>query len=239
MQNKILPSITTTNNNDWRARIKEINELGGGIEEIALFPTCLKEKERWEMYEEIQKLDIKSIPYCHLRNDMTLEELDYLVKKFNIRVFSTHMAVEFPISQDWAKYNKVIFIESVYHHLDEEELKKFGGICLDFGHMENDRILFREKFKHNLKMLEKYPIGCNHIGAIKKISRIDDMGEVRYNYHKLDELSEMDYLKSYPEKYFSQFCAIELENTIREQLKVKEYIINLLNKKGDGTIFSQ
>jgi hypothetical protein len=35
----------------------------------------------------------------------------------------------------------------------------------------------------------------------------------------------MDYLKKYPKRYFSQFIAIELGNTIKQQLKVRDYIM--------------
>jgi len=44
MKRKVLLGLTTTFGSDWRAKIKEIDKLK--IQEIALFPTCLGEKNR-------------------------------------------------------------------------------------------------------------------------------------------------------------------------------------------------
>lgn len=227
MERKILVSITTTKGSDWRARIEEINQLG--LKEIALFPTCLEEEEREKLYSLLEKSSIKSIPYLHLKNDMKLEELDYLVEKYKIKVFSTHTQREYPLIHDYSKYRDRIFIENVYHYFDEEELKSFGGICLDLSHLENDRFLNKRKFEHNLKMIEKYPLGCNHISALKKTTHIDEAGVIRYDAHQLEDFSELDYLRKYPPRYFSPLIAIELENCIEEQLAVKDYLINFLN----------
>lgn len=229
MENKILVSITTTSDNDWRARIRDANELG--IEEIGFFPTCLGPNERQEFYKALLGSKIKSIPFCHLRNDMSVEEMDFLVEKYHTQVFNAHMEIEYPRVQDWSKYKKIIFIEFVYHKLDENELKEFGGICLDLSHLEDDRLLHKDRYEYNIKVLEKYPIGCNHISAVRKISRVDNIGEKRFDFHRLDDLSELDYLEGYPKKYFSPFCAVELENSIPEQVKVRDYINKLISEK--------
>ena len=223
---KFLPAITTTKNSDWKEKIKEIKNLH--LKEAAIFPTCLNEKERKELYQLIEKSGLEKIPFVHLRNDMKINELDYLIKNWKTEVFNIHMQVEYPLAYDYSKYKDIIYIENVYHSLDEKELKKFAGICLDFSHLENDRFLKKEKFKHDSKMLDIYQIGCNHISAIKKTTYIDEFGYVRYAFHYLNDFSELDYLKKYPLKYFSSFCAIELENSISEQLKAIEYIKNLL-----------
>jgi len=44
----------------------------------------------------------------------------------------------------------------------------------------------------------------------------------------LEDFSELDYLRKYPKDYFSSLIALELENTIKEQLKAKEYILDIL-----------
>ncbi len=224
---KVLVSITTTYNSDWRAKIKEINKFG--LKEVALFPTCLNKKERKELYKILEKSVIKSIPLVHLRDDMVLEELDYLIKEFNVRVFNIHPYAEYPYSCDYQKYKKMIFIENVYNPLDEKEIKKFGGLCLDFTHLENDKILAPEKFKHNVKIIEKYLIGCNHISCLKKVPHRDKLGYLRFDCHFLRKLSQLDYLKKYPKKYFSPIVAIELANTIEKQLAIRDYLINKIN----------
>jgi hypothetical protein len=221
---KILPSITTTPNSDWRAKIKEINKLG--LKEAALFPTCLNKKERQEMYKLLENSTIKAIPLVHIRNDMPPEELDYLIKKFQVEAFNKHTHSEFPFQHRYSKHRKMIFIENVYHPFDEKELKRFGGICLDVSHLENDKLIKPEKFEHNKRAIDKYPIGCNHISCIQKTLRHDEKDELCYYSHFLRKLSQLDYLKKYPKKYFSPIVALELENTIETQLKVRDYLIN-------------
>lgn len=214
--------------------IKEASDLG--IEELAIFPTCLNPAQRKEFYKFLEQSTVKSIPYCHLRSDMEVAELDYLAERYKTQVFSTHMRVEYPNPKHWSKYKKIIYVEFVYHVLDEEELKNFGGICLDVSHLENDRLLFKDVYESNVKIIEKNYIGVNHISAMKAVSRVDENKVVRYDWHRFDDLSEFDYLRGYPLSYFSPFVAIEVENSVKEQLKVKEYIINLF-KKAHGAVF--
>jgi hypothetical protein len=76
--------------------------------------------------------------------------------------------------------------------------------------------------------LNKFPVKCNHISAIKKDFRIEKDEKLRYDSHSFQDLSEFDYLKKYSLGLFSDFCALELENPIRDQLRVKEYILKTL-----------
>jgi hypothetical protein len=221
---KVLVSITTINNVDWRSQIKEANKLK--LKEVAVFVTGLNKKQRQEMYRLLENSSIKSIPFVHLRGDMGQEELDYLIKKFKTKVFNIHSKSEFPQSFDYSeKYRKMIFIENVYNLFKENEIKRFGGICLDFSHLENDRILKPEKFKKDVELIEKYPIGCNHASCLAKSTYRDAKRALRHDRHLLRKLSQMDYLKKYPKRYFSQFIAIELGNTVKQQLKVRDYIM--------------
>lgn len=211
--------------------MKEINKLG--IEEAAVFPTCFDAEKRKKFYRLLKKSRIKNIPFAHLRGDMKIKELDYFVKNFNTRVFCIHTAREFPIVYNYHEYKKMIYIENVYYPLSEKEVNDFGGVCVDFSHLENDRLFCEEKFKHNKTIIEKFTVGCNHISAVKNESYIYKghgcyKSHKRCDYHHLEKLSEMDYLKSYPLKYFSSYMAVELENSLEEQLKVGEYIRKII-----------
>lgn len=223
---EILPSITTTSKANWRKQIEELKKIE--LKEVAVFPTCLRKKERKEFYELLKETAIKRIPIVHLRKDMELWELDYLVKNYKTEVFNMHTQAEIPSTYDYSKYKNITYIENTYASYNEKEIRKFGGICLDLAHLENDRILAKEKFEHDIKIIEKCSIGCNHISVLKKVTLIDGAGEVRYDNHFLEDFSELDYLKKYPSAYFSPFIAIELENSITEQLEAKKYIIDLL-----------
>lgn len=211
--------------------MKEINKLG--IEEAAVFPTCLDVEKRKKFYRLLEKSGIKNIPFAHLRGDMKIKELDYFVENFNTRVFCIHTAREFPFIYDYSRYKKLIYIENTYYPLSEKEISGFGGVCVDFSHLENDRLFCRKKFEHNIKVIEKFPVGCNHISAVKNEIWIDEENRFekiryRHDYHQLEKLSELDYLKSYPLKYFSSYISVELENSFEEQLEAGEYIRKII-----------
>jgi hypothetical protein len=230
---KFFPNITTTKGSNWREKIREINSLK--IEEVALFPTVLNKDERKTLYSLIKNSTIKKIPFVHLRDDMDISELDFLVNEYDTRIFNTHSLREFPVNKDWIlKYRELICIENNYNYpLDPEEINKFGGICLDFAHLENVRILEPERYEKEIKVLNSFPVKCNHISAIKKeFSFVDEKKrKLQYDSHHLEDLSELDYLKNYPVKYFSEFCAIELENKISEQIEAIDYIKNFMGAR--------
>lgn len=220
---QILPTITTITPGAWKDKVKEVKKLK--LKEVALFPTCLNQKERKELYELLKETSIISIPIVHLRNDMAVQELDYLAKNYQTKVFNTHTRRERPFLYDYPKhYKKIIYIENTYEPLDEEEIKEFAGVCLDFSHLETDRILNPAQYRHNIKIIDKYGCGCNHVSAIKKESFRDKKNVLRHDSHHLEDLSELDYLKRYPLKYFSPLTALEFENSIKEQLKAIQYI---------------
>jgi len=222
---KILVSITTTRGSDWRGKIKEIKRLG--LKEVAIFPTCFKKEKREELYDLLEKADIRNVPFVHIRNDMAPAELDYLVEKFGAERFNIHTDREFPFIYNYSsRHRKMIFIENVYEPFDENEIRRFGGICLDMTHLDNDSLLCPGRFAHNVEILERNKIGCNHLSCMQKVLRRDfEDVSWRYDSHVLRKLSQMDYLKRYPKKYFSDMIAIELENTIETQLKVRDYLI--------------
>lgn len=218
----ILPSITTITPGAWREKLKEVKELK--IKEVALFPTCLNTKQRQEFYKLVKEAGIKSVPLVHMRSqDMKAEEFDFLVKNFKVQVFNTHTQREYVFCEDIKKYSHNIYIENTYAPMDEKELKEFAGICLDFCHLENDRLMFPKKYLHNIKLIEKYKVGCNHISAIKP-GPTEKHAYFKYSSHNLADLSELDYLKRYPLNYFSSLIAIELENSIKEQIEAIKYL---------------
>ncbi|MFH1423709.1 MAG: hypothetical protein ABIG29_02035 [Candidatus Nealsonbacteria bacterium] len=226
---QILPTITTITPGQWRQKLKEIKELK--LKEVAVFPTCLDEKERKELFSLLEETDIKRIPLVHLRSDMALSELDYLVRVFKTEAFNIHTGREYPPLKDYGSYRKIIYIENTFEPFDEDEIKEFGGICLDFAHLENDRLFRKEVYKHNIKIIEKYPRGCNHISGSKDFVFLNKGSHYRDSAHPhfLKSLSELDYLQRYPLNYFSTLIALELENTITEQLKTKEYLTAMFN----------
>jgi len=223
---QILPTITSiTPSGAWRDKVKEVKRLK--LKEVALFPTCLEQDERKELYQLLKETNVTSIPFVHLRNDMTIQELDYLATNYQTKIFNTHTQREFPFLFDYAKYKDIIYIENTYEPFNEEEIKEFAGVCLDISHLETDRILNPKQYEHNIKIIGKYSCGCGHISAFKKEPFRDIENVLRYDSHYLENLSELDYLKRYPLNYLIPLIAVELENPIEEQLKVIKYLLTL------------
>lgn len=226
---KVLLGVTTTYGSDWKAKMKEIKKLG--LKEVAFFVTCLDKEQRKEYYDLAKETGVKA-PFVHLRSDVDNEEIEYLMETFETKVFNLHTEREFPLDNDISKYKEKIYIENIFFGLLEEEVKSFGGICLDVSHLEEDRLSRPKIFKHNIEIIERSFIGCNHISAITKEVRFDEEEKVyRHDRHYLEDLSELDYLKKYPFSYFSDYVAIELENTLTEQLKIKKAIEEVINSK--------
>jgi hypothetical protein len=223
----IFPTIVTTSPR-WKEKIKEADEIG--LTEVAVFPTMLDKEQRKELYSLLSRSKIKSIPFVHLRSDMDVGEMEYFIKKYNTQVFNVHSSKEYPINKEWLKYASAIGIENIHDcYLDEDEIKKFGGICLDFTHLENDRMTDLNKFYKDSDLINKIPIKCNHLSAIKKVFKVEeDDKKLRYDSHYFEDLSEFNYLKKYSLNLFSDFCALEVENTLKDQLKAKEYVSKLI-----------
>jgi len=219
---KILPTITTITPGAWREKLAEVKKIK--LKEVCLFLTCLDKTEREEFYTLLKDTGVERVPFVHLRSDMSPEELTFLIRVYQTKIFNTHTKREYAPLYDYGKYKKIIYIENVYEPFDEEEVKEFGGICLDLSHLESDRLLRPESYQRIIEFLKKYPPQCSHVAAVSKQPILDENGYQRYGIHDLTDLSELDYLKRYPLGYFGQAVAIELENTIEEQLKVKKYL---------------
>lgn len=225
---QVLPTITTITPGAWRGKLAEVKKFK--LKEICLFLTCLDKKQREELYGLLKDTGVEKIPFVHLRSDMSPEELDFLVRVYHTKIFNTHTKREYASPYDYGKLKKIICIENVHQPFDEAEVKEFGGVCLDLSHLESDRLLRPELYQHVIEFLKKYPPKCSHVAAIRKKPFLDENRQQRYGIHTLTDLSELDYLKKYPLGFFGQITAIELENTIEEQLAAKEYIGTLIKK---------
>jgi hypothetical protein len=207
----------TTIDGKWREKLAEIHTLQ--LKEACFFPTCLNEHERQEAYELLEKSEIDHIPLVHIRSDFYDWEIEYLEKKFGTKVFNAHSQMELPFEHDLSHYKKLIALETGLENL-EKELPNFAGICPDFSHLENFKRLGKPIYASHMRCLEKYPRLAAHASAIRQEGR-------QFDYHQYNDLSEFDYLKSY-KKYLPPIVALELENSIGEQLEAKKYIEKLL-----------
>jgi len=225
----ILPAITTISPGGWQKKIAEIDELD--IKSAALFLTVTDAKQRTELYSLLEKTQLQSAPFVHLRSDMSPDELDYLVDRWGTKVFNIHSLNEYPLKYDLTKFADRIFVEeNTIWPWQEDEIRQWAGICIDFSHLEAARLSDTPLYENWINIIEKYPIGCAHISAIGRTPRVDKFdGTLRHDKHWLDDISELDYLKNYPKKYFPPYIAVELENSLSEQVKFREYIAKILD----------
>jgi hypothetical protein len=223
---KVYPTISSTDGRQIQ-KVKVAEKLG--VEEICFFATCLDFDQRKEFYRFLQNSAIKRIPLVHLRNDMELWELDFFVKNFQTEAFNHHSISEYRIINDWSKYRQIIYLENTFFTYKEEELSQLGGVCIDFAHLEDTRRRRQRVFKKEIRIIKKYSCGCAHISAIgKRMSKDRYSKRMTFDHHTFEDLSEFDYLKNYPAEFFPSVIALELENTLEEQLKVKEYLEKIL-----------
>jgi len=235
MKKEVLVSIVTAGNPDWRKTISELKELK--INCFALFLTMLDTtKERMELFETIRlEIPDAEIPFAHIRPDMTLEELDFMIDNFNLQAMNIHSTREYPLVYDYSKYMDILYIENggpvIKDGFTPSDLAGFAGICLDISHLENSKRQGFPGYEINIKMLKKYPIGANHVSAIyNEIGKGPIVGGYGYDFHKYESLDDFNYLKNYDSKYFGPYIALELYNPIAEQLEAKKYIEDIVRE---------
>jgi len=228
---KILLGFTTTPNSNWREKIKEIEKFQ--IKEVAFFPTFLKREERQELYQLLEKTCLERMPHVHLRDDMSEEEVSYFAEKFGTEKFNIHCNLrgfQFlkTISSFWGER---IFLENQWEISDNflEMLDLCGGLCIDFSHWEEfGHYKKNQGYGQFSSLAEKYQVGCCHISAVKKLGRVKKflavkMGLLQIADHTFYQLDEFDYLMKY-QTYLPDIISLELENSLEEQILVKNYL---------------
>lgn len=233
---KILLGLTTTFRSDWKDKIQEIRELN--LKEIALFPTVLKIDERKELYRMISEAGIETIPYVHLREDFSQEEVEFLMDTFKTKIFSCHSDVKsFSLMDSLAKYASLIYVENP-QKIKSEEFFNAGsfsrqqviGICLDNAHLENLKNHDRVNFRRVQEMLKIFPIGVNHISGFKFNKPLGFIN-LTHPTHYIDDLKDFDYLRGMPAEYFSKCIALEVENSLAEQIEMEKYLKLILKNE--------
>lgn len=242
---EILPSITTIPGfgTAWSQKVAEIGKLG--LKRACIFPTCLKYDKRQELYKELEKTDLKQIPFAHIRDDFDIHELGYLRDRWGTEVFNIHTRNYHNfLNPVFDGFRKNIFIEiSPGTLFSQVPMESFGGMCIDFAHLENDshspeypnqnqEIIERLKnrFSDHDQAVKTFKAGCSHISAYPK-NKWDgyldkDWNEIRCDLHVYKDLSDFDYLKKYFD-YLPNINAMELQNSLEDQIKAIQYIYKM------------
>ncbi|KKP32892.1 MAG: hypothetical protein A2312_03180 [Candidatus Staskawiczbacteria bacterium RIFOXYB2_FULL_32_9] len=222
---RILVSITGKEEKDWQNKLNEINKLK--IKEVALFLELYNKEEKQKIYHALLNSCIKSIPLVHLRHDMDKEELIFLKKNFKTKYFTIH-EINFQHNDilKWKGFYKNITLEMNYDNFvsGKVKVKNIDGFCIDLAHFKAgmERLNKDFNFVYNRKKIIKY-FDCNHLNGYNPDTQKD--------MHTIYSLKDFDYLKTLPNFVFGKIIALETFNSIKEQLKFKEYLIKLLNNK--------
>lgn len=219
------PSITTTREN-WPQAFTQASQLG--LSSVCLFPTCLGPSQRERFYSLLDQSIITHVPLLHIRSDMTLGEILYFKNKYSTRLFNIHSQIhgDYVLEHDLSGLKKNIFLENTLYPLSPE-IKNYAGICLDTAHIENFRLKKHPLYHQFMADLRQNHVGVAHISAITaKPAVFSDPGSPDYVTHFFRHLSEFDYLQRY-RRFLPSVCALELENSLAEQITVIKYLYQL------------
>jgi hypothetical protein len=218
---KIYLSITGATNADWQNKLREIEEFK--ITEVAVFLSMFDKKERNHLYKFLLKSSIKRVPLVHLKDDSDSGDIEFFVKNFQTECFNIHERF-FKILDQWKGYWDRVYLEMNYDNvvIKDVDVKKIAGFCVDFSHLKTAIARGSKEADYILSRKEKMNVVCNHLNGYDPIKNEDK--------HTITDLKDFDYLTALPKYVFGDIIALEVYNSIKEQLKFKEYLVRLLNK---------
>ena len=218
---KILLSITGKESFDWADKLKEINARK--IDEVAVFLECFDKKERDSFYPLLLKSTVKTVPFVHLREDVSKEEIKFFVDRFQTRHFNIHED-HFKNLDQWQGYWDKLYLEMNFDDkvAKDVKVKKIGGFCVDLAHLKSAISRGTEEASYLFFKKNEEEVACNHLNGYDPVEMKD--------IHLIKDLSAFDYLTTLPKYAFGKIIAIEVYNSIEEQIKFREYIGRLLEK---------
>jgi len=221
LNNRIYPTITAGDGYKWEDKIKEVRKLG--LKEVCVFPEFMEPNERKKMYTELLKSSIKKAPLVHIRDDMAKWELKFFYDNFKTRYFNFHEhAFDNLKRRQWHGFHQQLFLEYDYSDsiAKNVKVKNIGGLCIDLSHLWSAKNRNAKEFDRCNGEVKKYKVGANHLNGYNA-KKMSDM-------HFVKNVSDLNYLKEIPKKFFGKIIALEMYNSIAEQLMFKEYISRLL-----------
>lgn len=219
---RVFVSITGETDKHRQDKVEEINRKN--IKEAAVFLERFDKNQRQELYASLKESSLGKVPFVHLRNDNSKEEIEFFIKNYGTEYFNIHES-GFGFLGKWSGFESNLYLEMNYDDTIKEsvKVKKIGGFCIDLAHFKTSEIRKTEEYKYVLSKKNNIDFACNHIGAYDKENRRDS--------HYVTDINQFDYLADLPEFIFGQVMAIEVDNSIEEQLKFRDYIIDILDKK--------
>lgn len=223
---RFLPALTTINLGDhsWEDKLRELATLR--LSEIALFVTGLSAKERHYLYAELEKIQTFSdlrIPFVHAVSSMPESEYWYLVSTFKVERFNLHPLWNYPLEHALSdEIRKRIYIENLPGQtpVTMNDLTGFAGFCCDLSHLYENCAANELHYRRMQKLVAAKSVGANHISAVPRT------GNKKESIHLAKHVTDFDYLREVDPAFFSDICAIELANSLTEQINLIDYIEN-------------
>jgi len=217
---RIYLGITGAKNIDWQLKLKEINRLG--IDVAAVFLECFKKQQRDNLYRLLLKSSIKKVPLVHLRNDVGKKEIRFFIDNFKTQYFNIHED-SFSLLSKWEGYWDKLYLEMNYDSKIAKNVKvrQIGGFCIDLSHFKSAIARGSEEAYYIFIRRNKIRFTCNHLNGYSPKKKRD--------LHTITTLKDFDYLTTLPKYVFGKCIALEVKNSIKEQIKFKEYLTKLLN----------
>ncbi|MFH1423722.1 MAG: hypothetical protein ABIG29_02100 [Candidatus Nealsonbacteria bacterium] len=218
---KILLSITGQESFDWANKLKEINARKIG--EIAVFLESFDKKERDNFYRLLLKSTVKTVPFVHLRDDVRKEEMKFFIDRFKTRYFNIHED-HFKKLNQWKGYWDKLYLEMNFNDEIAKDVKvrRIGGFCVDLAHFKAAISRGTEEASYIFFKKNRAEIACNHLNGY-------DPSEMK-DIHLVKDLGSFDYLTTLPQYAFGKIIALEVYNSIKEQIGFREHISRLLEK---------
>ncbi len=218
---KIYPSITGFKNFEWQDKLKEVNELG--LKEVAVFVECFEKEERDHLYKFLLKSCIKHVPFVHLRDDTDKSDIEFFVNNYRTQCFNIHED-HFDLLDQWKPYLDKLYLEMNYNDIipKNTRVREIGGFCIDLSHFKASVARGAEEAKYVFDRKDKIEFKCNHLNGFDEVKMKDK--------HTVTDLKDFDYLKTLPKFVFGEIIAIEVFNSIKDQLEFKEYLDGMLGE---------
>ena len=161
---KITPSITGHNSLQLNRKIGEAEKFK--IFSIPLFFERLSISERDKVYSRLEKSSIKKIPLVHIREDMSVEELDFFKRKYKTKYFTIHED-HFEILKNWKGFYKDLYLEMNKDNIVDKNVivEKIGGFCVDLSHFKAAEEKWSKEFIYTLKRSNQKIFACNHLNG--------------------------------------------------------------------------
>ena len=218
---EIYLGITGGKNTDWQLKLQEINRLG--IKEAAVFLERFNGPGRDNLRRFLIKSSITKVPLVHLRNDCHKDEIKFFIDNFKTEYFNIHED-SFNLLEQWKGYWDKLYLEMNYDSQIDKNVKvrQIGGFCVDLAHFQSAIARGSEEVAYIYLKKNKIKFASNHLGGYSP--------EKKSDLHTIVSLKDFDYLTALPKWVFGEVIAMEVDNSIEEQLKFKEYLIKILKR---------